>query len=425
MPRHADPSLDLPAGWHLITPYGASVRLIGRYTRIEPLRTVTVKEASWRAYYLHRAMAKASAPWCKQYRTNGSPTSSVEDIIYRVRDHRVRTAPYKFVKNTYRLQINAQAWWMGRWVNIASPQTVNDADTRIDGYGEGGRNCRWGLLRTYAQAAQGYLQRERHRLAYVAPTHNYREALRLRAFQCKKPTDNARWVSIEVEYCSSHSTEDTGDAMAKAGLSKYVCVKGDSSINTTSDNRYAIECVVTARLAELPGVVQRVCAVIGELGGEVNNSCGLHVHLDCRNDKPEAVYKRLQRAQPLLFAAVPKSRRDNRYCRRNTELDYENFEGHDDDSRYRAINAMAFKRHKTIEIRLGQGSLDAARIVSWALLCADIGYAAHKTASEVPTLTTLAALQEHLTVGPRTITTLTRRIERYSPDTATSHGIGA
>ena len=90
---------------------------------------------------------------------------------------------------------------------------------------------------------------------------------------------------------------------------------------------------------------------------EVNKSCGLHVWLDTRGSSSHNVItqcRRLESALPWLKYIVPKSRRDNDYCR----LQYRK------DTKYAAINHHAWRR-PALEVRLHSSSLNATKIIRW------------------------------------------------------------
>lgn len=109
--------------------------------------------------------------------------------------------------------------------------------------------------------------------------------------------------------------------------------------------------------------IDKVCRVLARREAQVNSTCGLHVHIDCRRRDPDLVFTRLYRALPWLYAVVSDDRRDNSYCRRNASPDMR-----DQRDRYRALNGEAYDRHKTIEVRLHQGTVSAETIKHWVRL---------------------------------------------------------
>ena len=120
--------------------------------------------------------------------------------------------------------------------------------------------------------------------------------------------------------------------------------------------------------------LRNLCKTIKERGGYVNNTCGLHVHLDARHNIKRVAgirAKKLWDAMPIIKELVPDTRlNDNRYCR----LLPPSFTS----ERYHAINLRAYDKHQTIEVRIAPGSLNPIKIWHWANLLLEISN--HKTA---------------------------------------------
>lgn len=100
-------------------------------------------------------------------------------------------------------------------------------------------------------------------------------------------------------------------------------------------------------------------------GCTVDRTCGLHVHIDLRDETSRFtaanVYRSLTRFHSVLKMLVPDSRLNNRYCMwRSNALT---------NSRYCAINFKAYYKFRTIEFRCQSGSTDRVKIEKWAELC--------------------------------------------------------
>jgi hypothetical protein len=106
--------------------------------------------------------------------------------------------------------------------------------------------------------------------------------------------------------------------------------------------------------------LHKLCKFLREHQAQLSYKCGLHVHLDTRNLSSSARDTRgarFQAALPWLLKLVPKSRRDNTYCKPvySTTEKYSAFTSH---ARYR----------KSIECRLHSGSLNPYKIIKWVEL---------------------------------------------------------
>jgi len=119
--------------------------------------------------------------------------------------------------------------------------------------------------------------------------------------------------------------------------------------------------------------VLRMCEIMLQLRARLTERCSLHVHLDARHmDESEAASaaRRLLRWLILLQELVPLNRRQNEFCRLESnvnqvlgEADYEEYS-----SRYCAVNFYAYQKFKSLEIRLHSGTLEPVKIVQWIKL---------------------------------------------------------
>jgi len=124
--------------------------------------------------------------------------------------------------------------------------------------------------------------------------------------------------------------------------------------------------------------VENLCEFAKNHGWTVNNSCGLHIHLDVSAEKTKTL-KAMALAYYLSYefwlSLVRSDRGSNMYCERNrTDItkikaitsftDFARYQ-----CRYEWINFAAYTKHKTFEVRLHQGSIDAEEICNWIRLC--------------------------------------------------------
>lgn len=203
-----------------------------------------------------------------------------------------------------------------------------------------------------------------------------------------------RFVGIEIELASYRATP----ALAYACRTWSVHRVHDASLPTTG-----CELVTApARGAALAEMVRALCAAVEESDGNVNASCGLHVHVDARDLRHHDMRRVLMlylSVQDALYAMQPPSRRaagsmcaplnpatwdprawpaspsgsrdkmlasmygekkQARYSRREKYASI----------RYHGINVHSWLYRGTLEFRMHSGTTQAEKILPWATLCA-------------------------------------------------------
>lgn len=192
----------------------------------------------------------------------------------------------------------------------------------------------------------------------------------------KKPTKTQtnNYIGIELELIAKIGRDALNEVLCKNFLAGYVYVKDDGSIQKEQSTEFPHEITMLCRESDVKDVVTRLCKVLNskEVGSYVNNSCGLHVHIDCRNRDVNKTYNNLVRTLPLLKTLVPKSRSESahaeRYCKLNKTSIFEEAQKQGD--RYQAINPVSYKSYTTVEVRMHSGSTNAVKIVNWVkILC--------------------------------------------------------
>ena len=180
-----------------------------------------------------------------------------------------------------------------------------------------------------------------------------------------RPYNKQNHVAIELEFVS----EEIGtlnSILYSSPYYKYTEIKSDGSLRTDSRGGEPLELVICCPEDKVKEVVTDVVTRVQYVGAYVNSSCGLHVHLDARNRDASVMYSNLFKARKLLSSLVPAPRRRNKYCKMNTKSTFTEALG--EGERYRAINPQAFYRHKTIEVRLHHGTINANTIINWVTL---------------------------------------------------------
>lgn len=123
-----------------------------------------------------------------------------------------------------------------------------------------------------------------------------------------------------------------------------------------------------------------VAAVIRTLraeGATVDNTCGLHVHVDARDltrsmeDFSRIIFLRYRESEEIIDQMVAANRRtsSNTFCKTMKHLTRNSRFGNLQYDRYQKLNFNSFPRHGTIEFRQHEGCLDDAKVVSWIIFC--------------------------------------------------------
>lgn len=183
----------------------------------------------------------------------------------------------------------------------------------------------------------------------------------------KKPKAITNYVGIELEFLNdgTQNTQTIGQAFSAAGLGKYVRVTTDASCG--------FEVQVLLEENSFEDKLKAICQVLLNLNARVDDRCGTHIHLDMRSRDVKQVYKNFFMTQNFLKKFLNKSRKKNRYCKFNSkptfdeqlqlkkEVDYNTYRRH-------AINVDSFEKHRTLELRMYQGSLNVKELVPWIKL---------------------------------------------------------
>ena len=165
------------------------------------------------------------------------------------------------------------------------------------------------------------------------------------------------------------------------------------SVRDITSQEYMVEVVSPTLTSKSLPLLFTVVDIVKSLGGIVNSSCGIHVHID-KPDSIEDIYtlfKRFCVEQSNIFKFFDvQDFRLNKYCKPyvleqgldenlkfDTEKDFLNFlfenfaEGCDERSiRYYALNFYSLLQHNTIEFRIFNSTLnrvEIAKILDWIL----------------------------------------------------------
>lgn len=151
-------------------------------------------------------------------------------------------------------------------------------------------------------------------------------------------------------------------------------------------------------LAEL----EKVCWVLDLCNVKVNDSCGLHIHMDAADftigtwKNLALTYKRLEHVIDLF---MPGSRRNNRFCKSLGRVSdekiksvrtIEELQDLFGNERYYKVNFKAYSRHKTVEFRQHSGTINFTKIENWVRFLQKM--VTFATASDLPAGQSLANL---------------------------------
>lgn len=196
------------------------------------------------------------------------------------------------------------------------------------------------------------------------------EAYDMKSALFKRPgAEKGEYIGIEIEcLIPLHVSMDDIQKQLFEQKIKGVNNVGDASIKDDNgddlddDNEdaeyYGREFRILTKVNDLSNL-EAFLKILNKKGAYVNKSCGLHVHLDCRdvsNAAAQTRADRLVKALPILTAMVPSSRRDNHFCQWGKSVERD---------RYYMVNTTSFRKHGTIEVRLHSATTDFVKISNW------------------------------------------------------------
>lgn len=184
-----------------------------------------------------------------------------------------------------------------------------------------------------------------------------------RLYESKKPDTNDNYVGIEIE-CYVKENETVLNELLMP-VSKNVHIKHDGSLHSHYNGYMAREITILAKESEFKYVVETVCNALSDkrIAARIDKTCGLHIHLDMRNRPVNTCFHNLVTAQSILKSMQPESRRKNKYCKNNTHKRFADTRW--GRTRYKNINAQAYNRFETLEVRLHSGTADSEKIINW------------------------------------------------------------
>jgi hypothetical protein len=168
---------------------------------------------------------------------------------------------------------------------------------------------------------------------------------------------NKNYIGIELEFnqINGVSQEAIANKLKDAGVARY--------INVTTDGSCGWEVRVLLPEDNYIEPLTKIIKVIKDMGHLADHRCGAHVHFDMRNRDVKMVYENLFKTQKFLRKFLTRNRKYNRFCQMNKADTFDKQFSLGD--RYYALNVQSYSKHKTIEIRMHQGTLDAQELLPW------------------------------------------------------------
>jgi hypothetical protein len=217
----------------------------------------------------------------------------------------------------------------------------------------------------------------------------YEEYMRNRVYQQHKPKkdDPRNFIGLEIEFISPYGETTAANELAKSMLAKHITLKDDGSIECSEgeacgdcdycndgyyddcEDRYREECgheiAILIPQDDLDSFKEPIQEFLDNMKAKVNNSCGIHVHIDIRNRDPKALFTKFCQWQELLYRVNPQSRFNGEYSRAYNRSPV--FDERSTD-RYVGVNGNPVYDYGTLELRMGAGSTNTTKIFNWIKL---------------------------------------------------------
>lgn len=171
--------------------------------------------------------------------------------------------------------------------------------------------------------------------------------------------------------------------------------------NRSASRDYSVEFVSPICQYEDIETVQELVRKLRAGGAKVNDSCGIHVHVDASSHTPQTlrnIVNIMASKEDLLYKTLKVQVNREHYCQKADtrfleelnhkrpktmqeveQMWYNGYGGryiHYDDSRYHALNLHSVFSHGTIEFRLFNSTLHAGEVKSYIQLCLAISHQA-------------------------------------------------
>jgi len=193
----------------------------------------------------------------------------------------------------------------------------------------------------------------------------------------KKPRTKDNYIGVEIECFGAINRDNLAYVMHLNNIKCQIGYDG-SVMDDNGDDGLEIKLLVKEK--DFEKEIKKVCGVLKQLNIRVNVDCGLHVHLDMRNRNVKESYTKLVKSLPRLTKMVKQHRLNNHYCKLNDTEDFDSaisarprryvdpYYGPSTEwvqPERTAINPLSYKKHKTLECRLKEGTINDKEIIKW------------------------------------------------------------
>ena len=232
-------------------------------------------------------------------------------------------------------------------------------------------NGNYGFVQNvYKRMMQGLTNTAAQTAATIAPANDYtfnrNFGIEIEAYNCTRERLarelTAAGINVQVEGYNHTDHTDHWKLVTDSSLS------GNNTFELVSPILHGEQ-----GLEEL----EKVCWVLDLCNAKVNDTCGLHVHMDAA-EFDLTTWKNLiltyKRLEGVIDNFMPRSRRNNRYCKALstiTETSIKSARSISDlrtaffHNRYHKVNLEAYARHRTVEFRQHGGSTNFTKMSAW------------------------------------------------------------
>lgn len=212
---------------------------------------------------------------------------------------------------------------------------------------------------------------------YISKTHGKvyaEEGLILKAhvkknmhalLDCKTPKTQKRYIGIELEFCAPIKEENFAVKLFQRGIHKYAQLKQDGSLRP-KEKEYGFELAILLEESNYKKGLKKITDLLKSVNASAKDRrCGLHVHLDMRKRDKDLTYNNLVACQYALLSIVDPSRYNNEFCKLVKDRKFPTEFTGERQERYKTINAAAYYKYRTLEVRMHEGSIDFNEITNW------------------------------------------------------------